>query len=407
MKKYIPILLAATVLSFTACQKTEKPKTEEEHHSHAEGEEHAHDHEGHEHKEGEEAEEVELGEAQFRSAGIVLGVIEKRALSGTIQVTGTLTMPPQQQISVSFPYGGIVKHTSLLPGKWVSKGEVLLTLENPEFITLQQDFLEAQTQLTYSEKEFKRQEELSRENVAAAKTFQRTSTDLAALKVRLDALRQKLALLHLQPGSLEKGILRTIPVTAPASGYVTEVNINTGKAVQPNEMLAELADTRFLQAELNVFEKDIPKLKTGQQVNLQLAQANRKATISLIGREISAERMVKVLCRLDGDSRELLPGTYCTATIETGATQVNTLPESAVVRSGDKQYVFVSEGQHKEEGGVHYPFRRVEVKTGTSQNGFTEVFLPDGFDIPGSKLVLKGAYDLLSKMNNSEHGHSH
>ncbi len=417
MKSYRFLLLLTLGLYLGSCQK-KTSETEHAGHSHEHGEagHEGHDHEGHDHgdhdhhhdeEEGHEAEEAELTETQYKAAQITLGSLQQKAIAGTIQVTGVLSMPPQQQISISFPYGGIVRSTTLLPGKWVNKGEVLLTLENPEFITLQQEYLEAQSQLDYTEKENQRQSELSRENVSAAKTFQRSSAELQGLQARLQGLRQKLSLLQLTPAAVSKGIQNRIAVRASSSGYVTHVNVNTGKAVQANEMLAELADTRFVQAELTVFEKDLSKLRTGQKVQLQLGHETspRTATVLLIGREITPERAVKVLCKLDQTNRDLVPGTYLTAQISGGSTEVATLPESAVVRSGDKQYIFVSEGTHKEEGGTHYPFKRLEIQTGLAQNGFVEVKLPEA--VKPNTIVVKGAYDLLSVMNNSEHGHSH
>ncbi|PKK36935.1 hypothetical protein BWI96_08565 [Siphonobacter sp. SORGH_AS_0500] len=416
MKKHFLtyLLLSGLMMAFPACK--EKADSHEGHdhsgHSHEEAsqEGHTHGEHDHHHEEGHsehEEEEAELTESQYKAINVMLGSVESRSLSGVIQATGSLVMPPQQQISLSFPYGGIVRSTTLLPGKWVNKGETVVTLENPEFITLQQEYLEAASQLTYLEQENRRQDELSRENVAAAKVFQRTNSELKTLNARLEGLKQRLSLLNINTNALGKGIRRTVAVVAPASGYVTHVNVNMGKAIQANEMLAELADTRFVQAELNIFEKDLSRLKIGQQVHVRLGNesTDRLATIYLIGREISPERMVKVLCKLSQTNRDLVPGTYLTAHLETGGTQVKTLPDAAVVRSGDKQYIFVSEGKHNEEGSVHYPFKRVEIRTGISQNGYVEVFPPA--DVKANTIVVKGAYDLLSVMNNSEHGHSH
>lgn len=144
-----------------------------------------HDHEGHEHHEGEE-EEVELGQVQYQAAGIQLGGVERRALSGVLAVNGVLSMPPQQRVSVTFPYGGILRSTPVQAGKWVEKGQVVATLENPEFVTLQQDFLDARSQLDFLEKDYERQRELSRENVGALKNFQRASADLGSLRFSRD-----------------------------------------------------------------------------------------------------------------------------------------------------------------------------------------------------------------------------
>ncbi|MBC7892969.1 MAG: efflux RND transporter periplasmic adaptor subunit [Sphingobacteriaceae bacterium] len=419
MRKYpafIPYFFVALSLVWGACGcgSNEKPtteaKTEASHEKgHAEGEAgDEHDEEGHEHHEGEE-EEVELGQVQYQAAGIQLGGVKHRALAGVLTVNGVLAMPPQQRVSVTFSYGGIVRSTPVQSGQWVNKGQVVATLENPEFVTLQQDFLDAHSQLSFLEKDYQRQRELSQENVGALKNFQRASADLGSLKARVAGLSQKLALLNLTPATVEKGIVRIISVRAMASGYVTDVNINVGKAIQPNEVLFELADTRFLQAELSVFEKDLARLAVGQRVRLRLAHQPREhmATVLLIGREISPERSVKVLCRLTQPDRDLLPGAYLSAQIEAGATPVPSLPEAAVVQAADKQYVFVAEKPHQEGKETHYAFKRVEVKTGIVQNAYVEVTLPGNFDLSAKNVVVNGAYDLLSKMNNSEHGHAH
>lgn len=413
-----PWLLLALTASWTlsGCGTTEKTETPTETHAADDRHDHdaaeaggdEHDHEGHPHHEGEE-EEVELGQVQYQAAGIRLGSVERRALAGVLTVNGLLTMPPQQLVSVTFPYGGILRSTPLQAGQWVSQGQVVATLENPEFVTLQQDYLDARSQLDFLEKEYQRQEELSRENVSAAKNFQRTSADYGSQKARLAGLTQQLALLNLSPATVAKGIMRRVAVRAPASGYVTEVNVNVGKAIQPNEALFELADTRYLQAELTVFEKDLPRVAVGQRVVLRLGNESRDrvATVALIGREISNERSLKVLCRLAQSDRDLLPGTYLTARIEAGAAPVEALPEAAVVRAAEKQYVFVAEAPHREGAETHYAFRRVEVKTGVAQNGYVQVTLPETLDRAAKNLVVNGAYDLLSKMNNSEHGHAH
>src|SRR5690348_355199 len=85
---------------------------------------------------------VELTDAQYKSAGIELGKVEEKQISGTIKASGKLDVPPQQLVSVSVPLGGFLKNTELLQGSHVTKGQVIATIENLEFIQLQQDYLE-------------------------------------------------------------------------------------------------------------------------------------------------------------------------------------------------------------------------------------------------------------------------
>ena len=74
---------------------------------------------------------------------------------------GTLEIPPERLATVTLTMGGVVRTLSLLPGSYVSQGTLLATLENPEFIQLQQTYLESRAQLGFLEAEYKRQQALS------------------------------------------------------------------------------------------------------------------------------------------------------------------------------------------------------------------------------------------------------
>lgn len=369
-----------------------------------------------------EAGTVEVSEVQYNTTGIVLGSIQERQLTGLLKVNGQLDVPPQNQVSISVPYGGILKDTDLLQGMWIKKGQVLGRMEHPDYIDMQQAYLNAIAQLEFMEKEYKRQQELNRESVSAGKTFEKTTAEYKALITTVEGLKQKLSLLNIQADKLvASGIMRSIPLISPISGYVTQVNANIGKFVQSNEVIFEIVDTHHLHAELMVFEKDVPKLKEDQKVKFVLANENkeREAEVHLIGREISSERTVRVHCHLLNEDRELLPGMFLKATIETSGNQTTTLPSEAIVSNNGKNYFFVrvdaesnrqpsEEKENTQAQPTSFTFKAIEVNTGVSDNGFTEIFIPEGFDKNSKNIVLKGAYDLLSKMINTEEGeHDH
>lgn len=363
----------------------------------------------------EEADMVDLSEDQFKTVNIQYGAIEDKNLSSVIRASGEIEAPPQQLITVSSPYGGVVKNIPLLEGKFISQGQVVAVLENPEFIQLQQDYLDYKSQLSFLKEELNRQEELAKENVNAKKTLQKASSEYNSMVARVQGLRSKLQLININPDKIGTGSISSrANVYATTSGYVTKVKANIGKYVNANEALAEIADTRELHVELTVFEKDVPKIKAGQKVRFVLNNETmeRFAEISLVGREISADRTVRVHSRLLKEDKDLLPGLFLKGIIETGIATTTALPDKAIVQSAGKSYIFIAAEETKEEkqpadakkDGViekHIPFKRIEVTTGVSENGYTEVILPEGFD-KNSKVVINGAYDLLSKMNNVE-----
>jgi len=363
----------------------------------------------------EEADMVDLSEDQFKTVNIQYGAVEDKNLSSVIRASGALDVPPQQLLTVSSPYGGTLKSTELLQGKPVTKGEVIAVLENPEFIQLQQDYLDYKSQLVYLKEELNRQEELSKENVNAKKTLQKASSDYNSMMARVQGLRSKLLLININPDKINPaGISGKANIYAPISGYVTKVMVNIGKFVNANQELFEIVDTRHLHAELTIFEKDVPKLKIGQKIRFVLNNetAERFAEVHLIGREISAERTVRVHGHLSQEDKNLLPGMYLKAMVEIGLATTTALPDKAIVQSAGKSYIFIAAEEMNEEKipeaadknktpEKHIPFKRIEVTTGVSENGYTEVILPEGFD-RSSKVVINGAYDLLSKMNNVE-----
>jgi cobalt-zinc-cadmium efflux system membrane fusion protein len=318
-----------------------------------------------------------------------------------------LDVPPQQLVTVSIPLGGFLKNTELLQGVRVKKGQVIATIENIDFIQIQQDYLEAKNQFEFARADYERQTELSKENINAQKTLQQAQSNFATWQAKSNALRAKLGMLNINISSLEQGnITNSVNIYSPINGYVTEVNVNIGKYLQPNDILFEIVNTEHLHAELTIFEKDIPKIRIGQKVRFKLANESteRLATIYLIGRKITSERTIRIHCHIDTEDAQLLPGMYLKANVETGGAEVPSLPDEAIVDYQGKKYIFtVSE---KSEAEQHFTMQ--EIQTGNNELGYTEIMLPDDSEATKMEVVVKGAYALLSKMKNSEEeGHGH
>jgi cobalt-zinc-cadmium efflux system membrane fusion protein len=340
---------------------------------------------------------VRLSQEQQKLLGIVLGQPILRSMNGTLKANGMLDVPPQNMVTVSAPLGGFVKSTELLQGMKVKKGQTVIVLQHPDYIQLQEDYLTSKNQLEFLDLEYKRQEELAKENVTAAKALQQAKSNYFGTKAKVHGLRAKLKLININPQELENGeIQNTISIPSPISGFVTEVNVNIGMHVNPTDVLFKIIDTEHLHAEAQVFEKDVPRLKIGQQVRVYLSNENKErlAKVFLIGKEITAERTVRVHCHLEGEDPSLIPGLYFKALIETDPQQVTTLPNEAVVDFENKQYVFV------EQKAGELEYEMIEISKLKSEEDFTEVALPSS--IASRKIVLKGTYALLSILKNTE-----
>lgn len=347
---------------------------------------------------------VALTQAQYTVAGIQLGQPMLRTLNTTLKVNGSLDVPAQNQVSVSVPFGGYIRKIGLEPGMRIRKGQTLVMLENPEYIQFQQDYLDTKAKLDYADLEFSRQQELSRENVNALKLFQQTRANRQSLQAQLAGMVQRLALLHINPATLTPATLtRTISVPSPVSGFVTDVPVNNGRYINPADVLVQITDLTHPHVRLSVFEKDINRIHVGQLVRFGMggdARLAHRGEIFLIGKSIAADRTISVLAHPDGYANDFIPGGYISAQIEVKTQPLFALPDEAVVSFGGKNYSYILE--KKDVNPPAYQFRQVEVKLGVRENGYVAVTLPAGIDPHHTPVVLKGAYNLLAKLNNSE-----
>ena len=338
---------------------------------------------------------VSLTEGQLKNVDLAFGVIEKKSISSVLKVNGQIDVPPQNLVSISMPLGGYLKTTQLLPGMHINKGQIIATMEDQQYIQLQQEYLTTKSRLFFAEKEYERQKELNQNQASSDKIFQMADADYKTLRITLSALAEKLKLINVNPYHLsEKSISKSVNIYSPISGFVSKVNVNIGKYVNPADVLFELINPSDIHLNLKIFEKDITKLAIGQKL---IAYTNNqpdnkhKCEIILISKDLSIdEHSAEVHCHFDDYDKTLLPGMYMNAEIEVKSNNVMTLPQDAVVTYEGKEYVFLVIDKNN--------FKITEVTTGTSENGDIEI--SNGKDFMNKQLVTKGAYTLLMKLKN-------
>ncbi len=347
---------------------------------------------------------VELRADQIKVANIETGAIEMQSLSGKLKVSGIVAVAPQNLATVCMPLGGFIKSTTLMPGNVVHKGQTLAVIENQEFVDIQQRYLEAKNKLEFAEADYQRHSELYKSDVYSKQSLQQVTSDYKSLKAQVKALEQKLTMIGINPGNLhEDDISSSVAVISPISGFVKVVNINIGKFVAPTDVMFEIVNSDKLFLELTLFEKDANKIAAGQKIRFFINNETEQheAVIYQTGKSISSDKTYKVYATIPGTCVNVLPGMYVNAIIESSVNQVTALPAEAVVSFDDKDYIFVFD-KNKEEGGKPFTeYRMIEIHKGVTDGGFIEVLLPEGFDIHTARVVIKGAYNLLSAKKNA------
>ena len=352
------------------------------------------------HKEGESV-EVKISAEQIKAIGLETDSISYRNLKSTLKVNGKLELPPQNFAQVSTLMGGIIKDIPVREGQLVSKGQVLASLENTDFLQLQQEFLENKAHLTFAEAEYNRQKELQKDNINATKTFQQTEADYNTSLGKQKVLGEKLRLFNLIPETLTAASVKsTFSILAPISGNLKSMDVNIGKFVEPNKQLFEIVDNHALHIDLTIYEQDVAKVKVGQIISFSIVNdphhAHTAKIFSINKAFENGQQAVIAHAEIHGADDQLLSGMYVDARIETDENKVMCLPSEAIVSNGNDHFIYVE----------HEPntYKQVQVATGTTDMGFTEITPLEKVD-SGNKIVVKGAYYLLSQLTKGEGEH--
>lgn len=406
---------------------------------------------------------VELTKEQFEAIDIEFGKIEQKNISTTIKASGHLEVPPQNKAQVSSYVGAVVKSIEVLEGSKVVKGQTLAVLEHPDFIKLQQDYIDARNTLSFLEKEYERQKELAANDAGTGKIYQRAESEYNAARSRVSSLAGQLKVFSVNLNQLNRGkITSSIVLKSPITGFVGEIKANTGGYAEPNATLFEIVDNSQIHCDLVVYEKDIFKVKVGQKVHFTLSNVSNgqgeftgktfEGEIFSINKSFEGgSKAINVHAKIKNADPALIPGMYVNALIAVGEEEATVVPSSAVFTTDGKEFVFIRNKmtackEHKDcaahefcapsencpehpkcEEHEHSPlktectkhpeceahekckevestdafyFTMKEVKKGTAALGYTEVAFLD--EVPAdAKIVTKGAFYLLSKSKTS------
>ena len=366
--------------------------------------------------EGKSNDIIVLSEGQLKAVDIAIGPLEQKNLNAVVKASGQLAVPPQNRADVNVLMGGIVRKISALEGQAVQKGQTVVWLENQEFVKMQQEYLTTKSAFAYTQEELKRQKELSDAEAGTGKVLQQAQANYNADKAKLLGLEKQLQQLSISPESVTNGNFVTqIPIIAPISGTVGHISVNTGTFAEPGKPLMEIIDNSQIHCDLIVFEKDLFKVKVGQKVNFILTNQNNQeiqGEIYGINKSFEDESKGIIIHSIikDASRYKLIQGMYVTALIDVGNQRTTAVPVDALVRSEGKDYIYMlTEGEEKNEEiknekadgtkegiGKHYQFKKVEVVTGVTELGYTQITPLE--ELPQKvQIVTKGAFYVLSK----------
>ena len=340
--------------------------------------------------------EITISKQQFESQNMQLGKLTEQAFSTIVKANGMIDVPPENKVSVSSFIGGYVTKIPLLIGDKVKKGQLVATLESTEFLELQQQYLELAEQLNYLKNEYNRQKNLYNENITSEKNYLKAESTFKSSLAIYNGLRKKLQMMNMDPTRVEQGQLSSsFNLYAPIDGYITKVNVSNGMFVSSANELVEIINTDHIHLELNVFEKDILKVKKEQKINFNVPEAsteNYLAKVHLVGTSIDENRIIKVHGHIEEtESTNFIVGMFVEANIITDSENRIALPNEAISKIEDNHFVLLLESK-TEEG---FKFKKVKVDIGLKNEDFTEILNVN--DLKDREMLTKGSFMILSE----------
>jgi len=335
---------------------------------------------------------IEITKPQFEIAKMELGNVSLQKFNETIQTNGMVDVPPANRAKVSAIMGGYIKTAPLLVGNKVKKGQLLLTIENPDFIEIQQNYLEVSQKLNYLKSEYDRQKTLFAEKITSQRNFLKAESDYKSALALHNGLAQKLRLMNINPLNIETGKITSIlPIYAPITGSITMVNASVGKFMNTSDVLLEIVNNEHKHLELVVFEKDVLKIKKGQEIKFKIPENSNEfynAEVHLIGKSIDdVTRTVKVHGHLKDENQPFLVGMFVEAQILVNSVEKTALPTGALLEDNGNYYILVL----KEDKGTSMNFEKVKVNIGSKSEDWVEI-IDNNSTLQNVKVLTKGSF---------------
>ena len=394
-KKFLTLLVflfLAVTLSVTGCSRKEsskdkKPSTSAE-------------------KKGAEKEPgvVTLSPEKQKASGIEIKKGVSESVSVPLSATAVIELNADRVSKVGSRATGKITKVTASQGDRVKAGQPLAYLDTVELDQAWSEYVKAKSRRELALSNLKREETLFEKKVSPEKDVIKARQELSEVEADLALSKEKFRLLGIDIRQMELGRNSGrndhpfIPISSAIDGVVIEKSVTQGEVVNPEKVLFTVADLSTLWVLIHLYEKDVPRLKTGMAVKVSVTafpDRDVRGTLSYIG-DVVDEKMRTVNARVtvNNASGLLKHGMFATVLIDTKALEVEkvlTVPESAVLIEGSTRYVFVQIGPDR--------FKKRDITVGRTVGNKMEV--TSGLK-EGDPVVTKGAFTLKSELKKEE-----
>jgi cobalt-zinc-cadmium efflux system membrane fusion protein len=337
---------------------------------------------------------VTLSDDERRAIDLQTVRATPRPLRSRHQAMGMLFVPQTRKAIVSYPLPARIADVHVRIGDWVKAGQAVVTLQCEEVGSARAAYQTARSTADLARKSFDREKRLFDRGVGAQKAYLSAEAELAFATTNLQAAEKRLSVLGLAEADV-KGQLpidAAITLFAPIGGKVLDHKAVLGGMVDPATDILTIMDPTVLWVDGAVYERDIARIKPGQEVALAVPAYPGESfagSVSFIGDVVDAQtRTITVRSEVRNPGNRLKPGMFADVTFFLDDRRpVLALPETAILENGDEQLVFLK------VGNTYVP---QVVEVGVREQGYCEIVR--GLQ-PGEEVVTSGNFQLKSKLS--------
>jgi len=342
------------------------------------------------------ADRISLNLQQLSNLQLTTTTLSNRQINSKIKLNGKILALPQNILSVHAPITSTIQSIKVIPGMNVKKNQLLMVLTDPSLIQLQEDFLRAKNSFILKKSEYERQKEMSSAQATSIKNLQNAESDWKEISIILESLTLRVRMLGLVPQQIEDhGIQSSIEVRSKVAGTITQILVNSGSRVNPDQKLLEIQSLDDLKLVLKIFERDINDIQKGTEFigysNISKDQSYQCKIESVVP-QVNTESYLEVYASINSGKQKIIPGMYIQAELPVKSVLSDALPEECILNFEGGDFVFVALSDQD------FKLQPVQI----SQKSESWVGIRKDDSINQHKIVQKGAYGLLMALKNKE-----
>jgi Cu(I)/Ag(I) efflux system membrane fusion protein len=339
---------------------------------------------------------VQITPERQQLIGVKFGNVEMKPLEKVIRTVGRVDYDEKRIVTVSPKIGGWIEDLYVdFTGRFVRKGEPLLTIYSPELVSTQEEYLIA----------LRAKRDLAKSSFPEVAGSGESLAESAKRRLKLwDISDDQIKALE-ESGQVKK----TLTLHSPFSGFVLEKTAYKGMNVMPGMALYKLADLSVVWLYADIYEYELPFIRLGQQASIQLSYIPGETFTGkaiYIYPSLNPEtRTAKVRFEIPNSHERLKPEMYANVEIKVHLGQKLAVPEGAIIDTGLRQMAIVDKGSGY--------FEPREVKVGSKVEGYYEVIkglkagervVTSANFLIDSESKLKEAVGGMAGMEHSGHG---